>query len=644
MAIDTGAYYYLFDPAFQIENNNGKPVVGGHVEVYEAGTDNKVITCQDWDGTVNPFKIPLKSDGRAVILVDIGRRYDAYAYDSFGNLVFSRLNILPLTSGNVSVKGLSKVFHDSTLSGDGTATSPLKVIGGGGGGMSTVITQWPVTGNGSTADPVTIKDITLLANDDTLTSYTATVEGKESLVIGVNSEWFDSATTGFQTKAGMSNYVTNNTLIANVNSINRAISNEATARSNADTALSNRINEKYDTSAFNNTITAYATKDFVTGITDNKLDTSAFDTTITAYALKTDIPVVPTNVGAFTNDVGYLTAHQSLAGYMEESKLEYNSDNQISGYNGSAFAGGNDTFVAIYGSTDSTHNTTFAEVVEAYNAGKAIIAKAALDWNDSYYYAGREYVLTLVSFSNGTPSNFSFSTIAHGNGNDVRSQRICLNSTGWYIAGTFYAADETYVNSAVSGKLDTTAFSSVSGDFALKTEIPSIVGLMSESNLEYNSDNQISGYNGSAFAAGGNYEEFVATFGVTTRGEIEEAYNAGKHIKLIDPEKPGVQYTLNEVQEQWGTNAFLFNHIFQEHTAGYPKYGCIRCWCGDWDSTATQWNRNWCGSIDLSKINNIDNKLDSSAITAYATNDYVSGNYALKTDIPSVPVIGTIEV
>ena len=59
---------YLFDPFFQIENNNGKPVVGGHIEVFAAGTDVKYITYQSWDGTQNPFKIPLGSDGRATVL------------------------------------------------------------------------------------------------------------------------------------------------------------------------------------------------------------------------------------------------------------------------------------------------------------------------------------------------------------------------------------------------------------------------------------------------------------------------------------------------------------------------------------------------------------------------------------------------
>lgn len=131
MAIDTGSLYYLVDPFLQIENVNGKPIVGGHVEVFEAGTDNKIITYADWDGTRHPFKIPLGSDGRAVILVDPGYRYDAYVYDSFNNLVCSRLNIIPLSDGDITIDGMGQVYHDETLSGKGTPNSPLTVISGG---------------------------------------------------------------------------------------------------------------------------------------------------------------------------------------------------------------------------------------------------------------------------------------------------------------------------------------------------------------------------------------------------------------------------------------------------------------------------------------------------------------------------------
>lgn len=45
------------------------------------------------------------------------------------------------------------------------------------------------------------------------------------------------------------------------------------------------------------------------------------DTSLEAKANKTEIPTVPTNVSAFTNDAGYLTQHQSLDNYYTKSEV-----------------------------------------------------------------------------------------------------------------------------------------------------------------------------------------------------------------------------------------------------------------------------------------------------------------------------------
>ncbi len=126
MAVESLNLAYLIDPFWQAENNNGKPIVGGYMEVFIAGTDIKYITYQDWDGTQHPFKIPLGSDGRATILVDPANAYDCYLYDSFGNLACSRLNVRPNLGGDVY--GLTQVYHDQTLTGNGTPMSPLGMV------------------------------------------------------------------------------------------------------------------------------------------------------------------------------------------------------------------------------------------------------------------------------------------------------------------------------------------------------------------------------------------------------------------------------------------------------------------------------------------------------------------------------------
>lgn len=131
MAIDNNSLCYLFDSIFQVENVAGRPVVGGHIEVFVAGTDQKYITWQNFDGTKNPFKIPLNNDGRAVVLVEPHYTYDIYIYDSFNNMICSRLNVKPAIGGDVTVYGLTEVWHDGTMSGEGTPQSPLSVVSAG---------------------------------------------------------------------------------------------------------------------------------------------------------------------------------------------------------------------------------------------------------------------------------------------------------------------------------------------------------------------------------------------------------------------------------------------------------------------------------------------------------------------------------
>ena len=96
MAIDAKSLGYLLPSDTQLLSYNGKPITGGHVEVYEAGTDNKYITYQSFDGVENPFSVIIPSDGRVVLLVELGKKYDYYVYDSYRNPVFSRQNVLPV--------------------------------------------------------------------------------------------------------------------------------------------------------------------------------------------------------------------------------------------------------------------------------------------------------------------------------------------------------------------------------------------------------------------------------------------------------------------------------------------------------------------------------------------------------------------
>lgn len=106
---------YLLDPLFQIENAIGKPVTGGYIIVKLAGTSTTYTTYSAFDGTKNPTSIPLGSDGRATVIADNTQNYDVYVYDSYNNLIVSRLNVVCIGSGTSS----GAVY---------TATSPIQII------------------------------------------------------------------------------------------------------------------------------------------------------------------------------------------------------------------------------------------------------------------------------------------------------------------------------------------------------------------------------------------------------------------------------------------------------------------------------------------------------------------------------------
>lgn len=112
--------------------------------------------------------------------------------------------------------------------------------------------------------------------------------------------------------------------------------------SNVHTSLQNSINSlstgKQDKLTFDTTPTADSTNPVTSGgvktALDKKADTSSLKTVATSgsYNDLTDrptIPTVPTKVSAFTNDAGYLTAHQSLSNYYTKTQVDTAISNAI---------------------------------------------------------------------------------------------------------------------------------------------------------------------------------------------------------------------------------------------------------------------------------------------------------------------------
>ena len=122
---------YLINPALQLEDINGLPLVGGWLTVYRAGTTQPYITYRDFDMNRNPVNIMLNDKGMAVILCDSELFYDVYAYDRHGVQQWSRLNVCTIGSGGGDNTDALEWFRGESYAvyGESDIYVPLKVDG-----------------------------------------------------------------------------------------------------------------------------------------------------------------------------------------------------------------------------------------------------------------------------------------------------------------------------------------------------------------------------------------------------------------------------------------------------------------------------------------------------------------------------------
>ena len=147
---------YLFSPTKQFTYPSGKLLDGGKIFVYFKDTTN-LATLYSPEGSFVSNPILLDANGRASVRADVAYQYRLEIYTNKDVLLYT---CEAFCEGDGS-GGFSLVTHDGTLSGNGTAASPLGVV-----------------------------NIPLAVNE-TMTAYEEVVEGENALVLGVNSAWLD---------------------------------------------------------------------------------------------------------------------------------------------------------------------------------------------------------------------------------------------------------------------------------------------------------------------------------------------------------------------------------------------------------------------------------------------------------------------
>ena len=117
------AFAYVLDPTNQFQNRAGVNNVHGFFKVYLANTDDLAVTYKDFNGTLNPERIDIDNNGRAVIIADSSRPYRVEMYEPNGDLVFTQQPVWTVASGG----GMTMVDIEST---DGSVSVQKTSSGG----------------------------------------------------------------------------------------------------------------------------------------------------------------------------------------------------------------------------------------------------------------------------------------------------------------------------------------------------------------------------------------------------------------------------------------------------------------------------------------------------------------------------------
>lgn len=269
---------------------------------------------------------------------------------------------------------------------------------------------------------------------------------------------------------------------------------------------------------------------------DGYLTKSSADTLyqpVGSYASQTDLEQVS---GDLKGDIDYIsgvaiTAHQDISNKLDATAFSTVSGTFLTGINIPESATWNDV-ASVYQSNSSTYltaetdwtNTITAASSYAYNEA---VAQIPAPFDPTYMSGAIDYIsgvaITALPGDLATTGDVNDLAQSISETYQVKGDYLTTADSGNFYPMTGNPSGFLTSHQDISNKLDTTAFSDVSGAFLTAVNIPESANwndattayqtnsatYMTEPNLEYNAVNEISAYNGSAIAQYGAEKQWL---------------------------------------------------------------------------------------------------------------------------------------
>ena len=475
----------LFDNIVQMQNLNGVPLAAGKLYVYALGRTRLMDTWSDVDGeSLNPNPIILDDAGQAHVYCSDDFDYTLVVCDQYNNEIFSLDKYLyskgSHSHADVAVAPSESIAVSSYHVGECTVYVPYLTgqLGKVYEGIDPIVVNNQVDKISANHVPLGVQDPLYFVQDD-----------EEGCIIGFSGETLPEGTMnesafGYQDgqitsyngsafsagnsyEAGSYVDITNNT-ISVVN-----LPTSADVQNIVDVATSGLMpSGDYLTKESADTLYA-PTGNYLTGLPEDLVYSA--DITGLATTAQLDEKLDKADSANFypmdSNPSGYLTTHQDLSDYAKtedltayQEKGNYYSASNPSGFiNSDAIsamattgfvAGVSADITALIPSTAGLATedwVTGQGYLTAHQSLDGLMSASLLEFSDDKItgYNGTAFAGTTVS------GDF---TLVEGNGIQLTDDPVAQTTT------ISVSGDYAY-NSAVSSKLDTTAFSTVSGTF-----------------------------------------------------------------------------------------------------------------------------------------------------------------------------------